>query len=161
MTYMTIEGQVLDLKDLTDEERVFFDRCVAAYRSGTAWATFMSMARGVENPLIRETGGVITQAVYDHPLFRAVRDLEDRLGIQQGFLSWDRPVADPLEDEWLPVSDAAELKGISVQGIHGAIKRGDLVARGTTRKQVSKRSLDQWEPNPTRRRAGLARSKES
>jgi len=154
MTYTTIEGVVLDLTGLSDEERAFFDCCVAAYRAGTAWATFMNMVRGMENPLLRATGGVITKAVYEHPLYRAARDLEDRLGIQQGFLRWDSPLVDPLQDEWVPVSEAAKRKGVSVQAIHLAIGRGELIARGTTRKEVSVHSLARWAPNATRQRAG-------
>ncbi|HEY3363975.1 MAG TPA: hypothetical protein VGK74_02830 [Symbiobacteriaceae bacterium] len=158
ITYTTIDGTVLGLGELVPEEATYFDRCVAAYRAGTAWTAFMSMVRGVENPLLRATGGIITQAVYDAPLFRAVHDLEDRLGIAQGALRWDAPLLDPLTDEWITVSQAAEVKGVSVQAIHGAIGRGELVATGTTRKQVSKRSLDAWSPVAIRQRAGQARA---
>lgn len=145
---------MLDLSGLSAEERAFFYRCVAAYRAGAAWAAFMNLVRGMENPLLRATGGVTTQAVYAHPLYRAVRDLEDRLGIQQGFLTWDAPLVDPLQDEWVPVSQAAKQKGVSVQAIHLAIGRGELIARGTTRKEVSLHSLERWTPNAARQRAG-------
>lgn len=154
MTYTTIEGVVHDLSGLSEEELAYFDRCVAAYRAGVAWPTFMDLVRGMENPLLRPTGGVITQAVYAHPLYRALRDMEDRLGIQQGFLKWDAPLVDPLQDEWVPVSQAAKQKGVSVQAIHLAIGRGELVARGTTRKEVSLHSLQRWTPNATRQRSG-------
>jgi hypothetical protein len=41
------------------------------------------------NPLVRATEGWVTDAVWRHPLFRALRDLEDRLGIRQGELGPD------------------------------------------------------------------------
>lgn len=159
MTYVTIEGIVVDLSGLTDEETVYFQHCVAAYKAGAKWEAFMTLLSGTENPLLRKTGGVITQAVYDNPLYRAVRDMEDRLGIQQGELGWDGgPIPDPFDDEWISASAAAEIKGVSVQAIHGAIQRGDIYATGTTRKQVSRRSLEAWTPVAVRQRAGQART---
>lgn len=160
MTYLTIEGIVLDLTGLGPERQAYLERCLSAYKAGAPWAVFMSLVRGMENPLLRSTGGVITQAVYSHPLFLAVRDLEDRLGIQQGFLRWEKPLIDPVEDEWLSPATAAEQKAVSVQAIHQAIGRGELITRGDTRKQISRRSLDGWEPNRTRQRAGFARAEQ-
>lgn len=161
MTYTTIEGKVLDLSGLTPDELAFFERCLAAQRAGATWSAMMSLIRGVENPLLRATGGITTQAVYDHPLYRAVRDLEDRAGIQQGFLRWDRPVEEPTGDEWVSPSAAADEKGVSVQAIHGAIQRGEIVARGITRKLVSQRSLQSWAPLAVRQRAGRVRARKA
>jgi hypothetical protein len=83
-TYTTLDGRVLDLTGLPDEERIFLARCYAAYRAGVSWEEFIALARGAGNPLVRAAGGRITQGVWDHPLFQAVHDLEDRLGILQG-----------------------------------------------------------------------------
>src|SRR5688500_2772727 len=82
-TYVLVNGATLDLSGLTEEERKFLSRCYAAYRAGMDWSDFTLLAEGRSNPLIRDTGGWITQAVQAHPLYRAVRDLEDRLGILQ------------------------------------------------------------------------------
>src|SRR5688500_8993853 len=82
-TYVLVNGATLDLSGLTEEERKFLSRCYAAYRAGMDWSDFTLLAEGRSNPLIRDTGGWITQAVQAHPLYRAVRDLEDRLGIVQ------------------------------------------------------------------------------
>ena len=89
LTYTTLEGQVLDLSGLTDEERAFLDRCVVAYRGGLSWITLSNMVTGAENPLVLATGGWVTQAVMDHPLYQAVSDLEDRVGIAQGRIDPD------------------------------------------------------------------------
>lgn len=158
-TYTTLDGRVLDLTDLTEEERDFFGRCLADYRAGVAWERFARLVEGPENPLIRAAGRV-TQAVWNHPLYQAVRDLEDRLGIQQGHLAPgpdDDPFLDPLEDEWIPAAQAAASKGVTMPGLHKAINRGDVIARpakpGGSWLLVSVRSLRRWQPNPVRQAA--------
>lgn len=88
-TYVMLDGRVLDLSLLTAPERAYLDRCYAAYRDGMAWEQFGYLAVGPEHPLLRGTGGVVTPAVWAHPLFQSVRDLEDRLGVQQGELDPD------------------------------------------------------------------------
>jgi len=160
MTYTTLKGKVLDLSSLSDEEKAHFERCAAAYRAGVSWAAFMNLVRTVENPLLKETGGIITEAVWNHPLFQAIRDMEDRLGIQQGHLraSETSDVSiDPFNDAWVPVAEAAKMKGVTVQGLHGAIRRGDVIARpikpGQNRLEVSLASLKQWDVNKVRQRA--------
>ena len=88
-TYTTLDGKVLNLSPLTDEERAYFDRCFAAYRDGISFFLFQDLVTGPENPVLRPTQGRITDAVWSHPLFQALRDLEDRIGIQQGELGPD------------------------------------------------------------------------
>lgn len=87
--YTTLDGEMLDLSTLTDEEVAYFDRCYAAYRDGVAFFTFQDLVTGFQNPLLRDTEGRVTDVVWAHPLFRALRDLEDRLGIGQGELGPD------------------------------------------------------------------------
>lgn len=159
-TYTTVDGRVLALNGLTEEQYAFFARCLEAYRTGEQWETFVRMAR-TENPVIRAAGGRITQAVWDHPLFQVVHDLEDRLGIQQGEMSPgpdDDLDRDPLADEWIPAVRAAEEKGVSLPGLHGAIKRGDVIAKRADRQNhllVSVNSLARWSPDPVRQAARL------
>ena len=98
-SYVTLDGQVLDLSHLSEEERQFLSRCVDAYRQGVDWLALGAFVDGKENPLVRATGGLITREVWEHPLYRAARDLEDRLGIRQGELvpdPGDDPPSDPL-----------------------------------------------------------------
>src|SRR5688572_21554227 len=81
-TYTTLDGRVLDLTGLDEEERAYIGRCYAAYRRGADFVAFSELVdRKEHSPLLRSTDGVITRAVYDHPLFQAVRDLEFRLEI--------------------------------------------------------------------------------
>ena len=109
MTYTTLDGRVLNLSGLTADERAFLDRCVAAYRDEMAWDALSRLIEGIENPLVRAEGGRITRAVWDHPLFQAVSDLEDRLGIAQGDLDADpdtHPDRDPFAHESVEVAEA-------------------------------------------------------
>jgi hypothetical protein len=164
LTYLTLDGRVLDLNHLTDEERAYFDRAYAAYRDGTTWVAFSHMVEGDQNPLLRPTGGRITPAVWDHPLFQAVRDLEDRVGVRYGGLlaePGDDIERDPVADEWIPATQAAAMKGVTVPGLHHAIRKGTLIAHcdrpGRPHCLVSRNSLDRWTPNPVRQAAGRVR----
>lgn len=161
LTYTTLDGVVLDLSDLAPGERAHFDRCYAAYRDGLPFAAFQDLVTGGANPLLAATYGRVTPAVWDHPLFRAIRDLEDRVGIRQGELAPepnDDPDSDPMADAWLATADAARSKGVTVPGLHQAIRRGVVIARpdraARRRLLVSANSLARWVPNGARQAAG-------
>lgn len=162
-----LKGEVVDLTGLTEEQRAFFDYCYRAYRTGMAWGPFTNLVSGTANPMVLELGrGRINDAMWHHPLFQAVRDLEDRVGIKQGDLEPDPgtdPETDPLGDAWIPTAEAARRKGVTLSGLDQAIKRGDVVARpareGGTRRLVSVRSLERWQPMAGRQAAGRAGSK--
>jgi hypothetical protein len=98
-TCTTLDGRVLDLSCLTEDERAYFDCCVAAYRRDMPWEDFSELAEGSGNPLVKAANGWVTKAVWEHPLFQATSDLADRLGIAQGELG---PVS-----EAVPASHAA------------------------------------------------------
>lgn len=104
LTYTVLDGRVLDLSDLGSEERTYFLRCLAAYRDGADYFAFSELVDQAEhNPLLRATGGWITRAVLEHPLFQAVDDLEARLGIRQGMVApdpGDDPAREPVAEEW-------------------------------------------------------------
>jgi hypothetical protein len=86
-THTTLDGSRVLLRDLSLAEREFFRRCYDAYAAGMPWEHFTNLAEGAENPVIAASGGWITADVRRHPLYRAVRDLEDRLGLAQGKLA--------------------------------------------------------------------------
>ncbi|SRR6266536_1931269 len=166
-TYTTIEGDVLDLTGLTNEERAFFRRCYRAYQEGSlGWPAFSDLVMGRENPLVRASGGLVTRAVMAHPLYQAVHDLENRVGLRTGELAAEPEydlARDPLADTWLMPSDAAARKGVTRTGLHQAIRRGAVVARaarpGGRWTLVSANSLERWTPAAARQRAGRARAR--
>lgn len=168
LTYTTITGDVLNLSDLREDERAHFDRCYAAYRDGVPFVVFQDLVTGPDNPLIRASHGRVTNVVWGHPLFQAIRDLEDRIGIHQGEMAAEPGIdisQDPLADSWVPSTEAARLKGVTVPGVHHAIKRGALIAgpseqRGD-RVLVSANSLARWTPSRVRQAAGRTGGKRS
>lgn len=157
LTYATLTGPVVDLTDRPAEERRYFERALAAYRQGGNWAEFNNtFVSGPANPLLRE--GVITEAAWLNPVFRCVRDLGARLGIAEGRIAPEGDAAcDPLHDVWIGVPEVAARKSVTVPGLHGAIRRGAVVARpakpGGTRLLVSTNSLARWTPDPVRQAA--------
>jgi hypothetical protein len=168
LTYTTLDGEVLDLCGLTAEERAHFDRCYGAYRSGgISWGAFTNLVSGPENPLLHPSNGRVTRTVWRSPLFKAIRDLEDRVGLRAGELAPDGEdemllARDPVSDTWLPASEAAARKGVTLSALHQAIRRGDLIARsakhGGVRLVVSHNSLEHWTPVTVRQAAGRARA---
>lgn len=85
--YLTLDGQSLELTNLTSPERSYLDRCLTAYEQHVPWSAFSHLTESTANPLLAGTAGWVTQTVLARPLYQAVRDLEDRLGIEQGWLS--------------------------------------------------------------------------
>lgn len=163
-TYLTLDGDVLDLTRLTPDERAYLERAVAAYRGGMGWEAFRHLSLG-ENPVIAGLGGGwITRAVHAHPLYRALRDMEDRIAVREGEIApapGDAPDRDPFADAWVSVQEAAARKGVTVQGVHKAIERGAVLARpakpGGSWLVVSANSLARWTPNPVRQAAARRR----
>lgn len=158
-TYTTLDHEVLDLSNLTPEQEAFFRRCMDAYREGADGVTISRLVEGGENPLVRNAGGRITRTVWEHPLFHALSDLEDRAERrnppdQHPCCELDH---DPLADDWLPLAAAARAKGVTPPGLHKAVKRGDVIAHplkpGSTRLLVSRKSVDAWQPNRVRQAA--------
>ncbi|ADU50189.1 hypothetical protein Tmar_0064 [Thermaerobacter marianensis DSM 12885] len=167
MTYTTLDGRVLDLGGLTEVEQQHLDRCIEAYRQGMDWDQFMRLVDTPENPLVRTVGrGWVTREVAVRPMYQAIRDMADRLAIQQGYMAPSEgidPDSDPFADEWIPAREAAERKGVSLVALHKAIDRGDIIARPATpgggRIVVSARSLEKWKVDRARQQAGRARAR--
>ena len=116
-----------------------------------------------ESPVLRTTGGLMTEGVWQHPLTRALRDLDARLGVLQGVYAhdqWTDDPPDPAADQWIGVKESATRKGVSQVAISHALDRGDLIGRprrpGGKQRVVSLASLERWQPNEVRRRAGIA-----
>ncbi|MEX0781831.1 MAG: hypothetical protein WD557_04210 [Dehalococcoidia bacterium] len=163
-TYTTLDGDVLDLKGLLDPHREFLDRAYRSYQVGMDWSEFANAyTNGAENPVL-EPGRRVTRAVAETPLYRALRDLEDRVGIASGRLRpspADAIERDPFDDALIPIAEAAKQKGVTVQAVHKAIERQSIVATRERPACVSQNSLDRWSVNETRRRAGKAAGEKS
>jgi hypothetical protein len=166
-TYTTLSGEVLNLMGLLAEELAYLERCLAAYRSGVSSAEMRELVWTAQNPALRPdpdspTVGVVTREAYNSPLFRALRDLQDRVDIQAGnvlAMPGDLVDADPVADDWVPTSEAAERLGITMPAIHKAHNAGRLVAKpareGGKHLVISVNSLRSYQLDERRREAGL------
>jgi hypothetical protein len=154
-TYTTLDGEVLDLAGLTGGERRFLNAVHRIYRERGDWLALTELVNGPDNPVIGP-GRRVTREVANHPLYKAVRDLEDRLGILTGNLApepGDHPEQDPFDDALVSVAAAAAEKGTTTVAVRKAIERGDLVATKARPLKVSQRSLALWVVDSVRQRA--------
>lgn len=57
------------------------------------------------------------------------------------------------------INDAARIKGVSRQAVHAAIKaeKLDIVIVEVPSKRITRKSLNQWQPNLNMKRAGRPR----
>jgi hypothetical protein len=102
LKYTSLDGLTYDLSQLPPEQIAFVARCRQASAEGLYWVKFMEMVQGAANPLVAATGGWVTRAVMQQPLYQAMRDLADRVGIAQGVLApkpGDLVDIDPWTDE--------------------------------------------------------------
>ena len=75
MTYQLLDGKVLDLTALSEQDAAYLRKAVDAYRLGAGWVAIGRLVESPENPWLRETHGVITRQVWDTAGFQALRDL--------------------------------------------------------------------------------------
>lgn len=161
-TYTALDGHVLDVSRLDEQEAAFLDRLLQLYRDGrTGWHDIANIVTGPDNPSL-EPGARVTAAVQARPLYRAARDIEDRVGIRDGKLRPgpdDDVDTDPTADTSVTVAEAAKARAVSPRAIYSAVERGELVSpAGPGPARISARSLARWAPNEIRRAAGKKRS---
>ena len=170
-TYTTIDGRVLDLSAASTQHWVYLERLYRRLRStlvdgakppkGLGWKQVGRAVYSTKNPLLAATDGRVTRDVWADPLFQALADLDDRVGVAEGGLRPSRPnyPRDPMVGaEPISVALAARRKGVSVKAVHKAIQRGDVIAEPIagpgSSLRVSLPSLDAWEVSSMRQAAG-------
>lgn len=165
MIYHTLDHKTLQWDETALELAVtaFWEEVVRRYQAQDLYTAFTNWLYSTANPLLRPTNGRVTTAIAQMPIFQAMEDLDYRLGIAQGRVGTEgtEDLVDPFEDAWISVKAAADQKGVSVPGLHGAIERGEVAARprvaGGKQLEVSQRSVARWTPNPVRQAAGKQR----
>ena len=161
-TYMTLDGDVLDLTRFSAREQAYLEQCQVAYRSRAyPWEQFTVLAEGEGSPLVQAAGGWVTRAVWEQPVFQAARDLENRLGMAQGHVG---PNSGDVLDGILsrtngsPATMAAAEVGVSLhrapQSRCARRNHRSPAKPGGTRLVVSINSLTRWRPSPVRQAAG-------
>lgn len=156
-TYETLEGELLDLTELPPQEAAFVNEMLDKLRARMPYREFSALVYGPRNPVLAH-GHRVTREVAANPVYRAVRDMEDRLAIIHGELRPgpnDLPAdTDPVTDSWVPFAKAAEEKGITVSALRLAVERGDVIGTTSRPRLVSARSLARWSVDRVRQGAG-------
>jgi len=144
--YVTLLGEKIDLSDLTAEEKVFLGLAVKSCEAGEAYPNFVNRVNAPGSPALGG-GQWVTEKVARSPLYRVCQDLEDRLGIAQGFLavgknsSTERPtfVDAATEPDIVSCEDAAQRIGVTAEAIRKAIREERLPARQVGRTYLLER----------------------
>lgn len=145
--HVTLDGNVIDLHNLTDDEFAFYNQCLTAYKSNIPRAEFLKLMQDPGNPLMKGNH-FITKKIAQTDLYQAVQDLEDRLAIAQGKRApnpGDLVDEEPAQkDEFVTANTAAQKAGVSATAIIKAIREGRLAGHRETERgywKVSMRSL--------------------
>jgi hypothetical protein len=155
-TYSTLDGLVVDLDALETAEQAFIERALAHYRAGANWFDLTNLIFSPANPLLAPGH---QRGYWEAPAMVVLRDIDARLGIAQGYMrpdDGDEVDRDPLEDEFVTVSQAAALVGLTRMAVHKAAARGDLVATTDRPARISRRSLEAYRVSRRHVAAGRA-----
>lgn len=145
--HVTLDGTVIDLHSLNDEEYGFYNQCLMAYKAETPRAEFLKLMQDPGSPLMNGSR-FITKEISQTDLYQAVQDLEERLAIAQGKMApnpGDRVKEEPAQkDEFVTANVAAQKAGVSATAIIKAIKEKRLAGHQEKKRgywKVSVRSL--------------------
>ncbi|MEW6363223.1 MAG: hypothetical protein AB1714_01140 [Acidobacteriota bacterium] len=121
-SYTLLSGEIVDLRSLSPEGRRFLSRLKATARK-KGEEDYFDLLRAVKGPgAFPLRGGPITPEVAVSPLYRVAHDIVDRVGIEQGYLLPPGAAVDmPRTGEWISMTQAAELIGVSRTAVHQAL----------------------------------------
>lgn len=158
--HIRLDGDIIDLLALPDDEYGFYSQCLTAYRNNMAYGEYLKMVQDPGNPMMK--GNVaMTKGIYESPLCRAVWDLGYRLAIKQGEMApeGDFVDIDPAQPEtFVNASEAGERIGMTKAGVIAAVKSGRIAGHQKgSRWNISVRSLDQYKPHRARQEARLGK----
>lgn len=159
--HVQLNGEIVDLLGLTEDEFAFYEKCLSAYRESMKYAEYLKVIQDPTNPLMKGQT-MMTKEIHYSPLGRVLWDLAYRLGIKQGeMVSSEGSLVDiePAQpDLFKTVKEAAEILDISVISVYRAIKEHRLAGHQKDgRWWVSNRSIKQYSPDRKKQKAGLSR----
>lgn len=153
--HVTLNGDIIDLLALDDEQFGFYHQCLQAYKINTPVKDYLKLMQSPDNPMMKGNR-MITKDIFNSPLYQAVQDLEYRLRIKQGLMKPANPeyanIEPAQQDEYVSANEAAKRKGVSATAIIKALQRGALAGHQeeSGRWKISLKSLEQYTPNPIR-----------
>ncbi|SMO92773.1 helix-turn-helix domain-containing protein [Melghirimyces algeriensis] len=150
--HVTLDGNVIDLHQLTDTEFAFYTECLSAYKTNMPRADYLRLIQTPDNPLMKGSR-VVTREIANTPLYQVVEDIEYRLAIAQGKASpshGDLVDEEPAQkDRFLSASEAAKQSDVSTTAVIKAVREGRIAGHQEKNRgqwKVSERSLANYSP---------------
>lgn len=145
--YVTLDGATLDLKDLTPRQVRILREVEDRARDGVPYTDLIASLFHPLSPLWN--GQRPTTAMAKGPLFRVIPDLLARVAIDHA----------QFDQDFIPVSEYARIKGVSRQAVYAAAGRGliKLEQNGPVSSVVVDDKSRQWHPSAVRQAAGRLR----
>lgn len=148
--YIMLDGTAVELDELTPRQVRILRDVEERARDGIPYTDLIASLFHPLSPLWN--GQKPTTAMAKGPLFRVLPDLCARVAIEHA----------QFEQDFIPVSEYARIKGVSRQAVYGAVARGllKLEERGNVSRVVVDERSRQWHPSPVRQAAGRLKGKE-
>lgn len=150
--HVTIDGEVIDLHSLTDEEFAFYMNALMKYKENIPHNEFLKL---LQSPEVVK-GKKITREVTKSNLFRAIQDLEHRLAIRQGIVSGEVSQEEPAQKaEYVSAYKAAQMKNATITGIVRAVREGRLAGHQDKKRghwKIPTKALEKYTPTRQNRK---------
>lgn len=160
--HITLNGDIIDLLAFDDEQFGFYHQCLNAYRQNVSIDEFLKLMQDPSNPMMKGKT-MITKEIFNSSLYKAVQDLEFRLRIKQGLMKPANPEYAEIEpaqqDEFLSANAAGKEAGVSATAIIKAVQEGRIAGHQEKngRWKISRKSLEQYSPDPVRQAAKMGK----
>ena len=130
-TYRLLDGEAIDLGDLSPQEAAFLADLRKMAREGVSYFEIYRTALG-PGSLALNGRSRVDRRLAETPLYRAAEDMATRSGIEQGLILAPRHealrITAPTDASMMSVTQAADLIGVSRAAVYKAIERGALGA---------------------------------
>jgi hypothetical protein len=145
--YIMLDGSAVDLSGLTPRQVRILREVEERARDGMPYTDLIASLFHPLSPLWN--GQTPSTALAHGPLFQVLPDLCARVAIEHA----------QFEQDFIPVSEYARIKGVSRQAVYAAAARGliRLEQHGAVSAIVVDAGSRQWHPSPVRQAAGRTR----
>lgn len=142
--YIMLDGTTVDLDGLTPRQIRILHDVEDRARDGVPYTDLIASLFHPLSPLWN--GEKPSTALIKGPLFKVLPDLCMRAAIEHA----------QFEQDFIPVSEYARIKGVSRQAVYGAVHRGHLKLeeRGNVSAIVVDQQSRHWHPSAVRQAAG-------
>ena len=149
--YIMLDGSAVDLDALSPRQVRILRDVEERARDGVPYSDLIA---GLFHPLSPLWNGQRpSTALTSGPLFKVLPDLCARVAIEHA----------QYDQDFIPVSEYARIKGVSRQAVYGAVGRGllKLEERGNVSAIVVDENSRQWHPSAVRQAAGRRKGRKA